>query len=46
MEINGREKEADEMTTVELNAYLETIAENLDLKGMHEAAEYVRSKKI
>ena len=46
MEANGRAEEVDAMTTVELNAYLETIAENLDLKGMHEAAEYVRSKKI
>lgn len=38
----------EEMTTAELNAYLESIAEIIELKAQspEEAAEIVRSKKV
>ncbi len=38
----------DEMTTAELNAYLDSIAEIVELKAKtpEEAAEIIRSKKV
>lgn len=38
----------DEMTTAELNAYLESIAEIVELKAKtpEEAAEIIRNKKV
>lgn len=46
MEANGRPEEVEAMTTEQTNAYIERIAQILELRGYPEAAEIVRQQKI